>query len=266
MLDSADDTIVKCDLNNSADDTIVKRPTTPILNLTKSKSCEDLQQITSTPIRAHVSNAIFGKSNHIKNSPKHRVMQHSKMMDSKLEGIHTSLSTMDITMKHFVEKLNDINLATMKTPDALSARISEMLNNHKTKVTESLSTIEAKIKHCATGIDSLQTKANVADNLVKDLKANQVEHKITIDKMSTLIVKLVDRIESLQHCIIMNPHKIVESDADITLRPTTDNDKNLFSKSVCVEKSQIKAKANKDILSSSHLFSGKILLTLYLSS
>ncbi|VDI65809.1 Hypothetical predicted protein [Mytilus galloprovincialis] len=154
-------------------------------------------------------------------------------MDSKLGDIHTSLSTMDITMKHFVEKLNDINLATMKTPDALSAKISEMLNNHKTKVTESLSTIEAKIKHCATGIDSLQTKANVADNLVKDLKANQVEHKITIDKMSTLIVKLVDRIESLEHCIIMNPHKIEESDADITLRPTTDNDKNMFTKSVC---------------------------------
>ncbi|VDI50281.1 Hypothetical predicted protein [Mytilus galloprovincialis] len=75
--------------------------------------------------------------------------------------------------------------------------ISEMLNNHKTTVTESLSTIESKIKHCATGIDSLKTKANVADNLVKDLKANQVEHKLTIDKMSTLIVILDDRIESI---------------------------------------------------------------------
>ncbi|CAC5375984.1 unnamed protein product [Mytilus coruscus] len=177
LLDSADDTIVKCDLLDSAYDTIVKRPTTdaPILNITKSKSCEDLQQITSTPIR--VSSTIFGKLNHDENSPKHRVMQHSKMMDSKLEDIHTSLSTMDLTMKHFVEKLNDINMATMKTPDALSAKISEMLNNHKSKVTESLSTIKAKINHCATGIDALQTKANVTEGVVKDLKANQVEQK-----------------------------------------------------------------------------------------
>lgn len=54
------------------------------------------------------------------------------------------------------------------------------------------------MKHCASGIDSLQTKANIADSLLKELNQNQVEHKATVDKLTSVINNLVERVDMLE--------------------------------------------------------------------
>ena len=137
-------------------------------------------------------------------SPQQRVSQHSKSIDQKFGEIHVSLETMDMSMKNLVQKLNEINVSNMNIPEIITSNVSEMLNNHRSKITESLSTIESKLKHCATGIDALQVKANIADTLMKELKNNQMEHDNTVKKMSLLISNLVERIESLENTTLHN--------------------------------------------------------------
>jgi ribosomal protein L17 len=134
--------------------------------------------------------------NNQKLSPQQRVSQHSKSVDQKFEEIHVSLGTLDMSTKNLVEKLGEINVSNMIMPENIILKVSEMLCNHRCKITEALSTIESKLKHFATGIDALQTKANIADTHVKELKVNQVEQESTVTKM---INKLMERVESLEN-------------------------------------------------------------------
>ena len=155
-------------------------------SLTKSKGLENLK--SNTPI----------KTVKVPLTPKERVSHHSKSLDSKFDEIHTTLRTIDNNMTSFVEKLGELNMITSSIPESIMSKIKENLATDKRKVIEHLKSIESKLRHSATSLDSLQTKANGMDTQLRSIISKQEEHTDAMGSMTTLLGKFVDRVEKLE--------------------------------------------------------------------
>jgi chromosome segregation ATPase len=126
------------------------------------------------------------------------VPHHGKSLDSKFDEIHTTLRTIDNTMTSFVEKLGELNMITSSMPESIMSKIKENLATDKRKVFEHLESIESKLRHSATSLDSLQTKASGMDTQLKSIISKQEEHTDAMGSMTTLLAKFVDRVEKLE--------------------------------------------------------------------
>ncbi|CAG2231505.1 unnamed protein product [Mytilus edulis] len=96
---------------------------------------------TSTPSRKSKSSV-----NNL-STPKDRVLQHGKSIDSRFTEIHTILSTIDNSIKSFVNMLSDLKHSTDHVPNNMQSMITEIVSTNKKKIMENLVLIETKMKH-----------------------------------------------------------------------------------------------------------------------
>ena len=119
--------------------------------LSKSRSVEDIHCMSAVQSRG---NCDFFKTPKTQMTPKQRVLQHSRSMDTKLTEIHTIITTMDNNMKTFIHKLGEVQSVTADIPETVQNKITELMVNHKKKILENLANIEKKVMQCATTIDA----------------------------------------------------------------------------------------------------------------
>ena len=90
-----------------------------------------------------------------KRKPKDRVLQHSKTIETKFSEISSILSVIDHTMTTFAEKLAQLKTIKDPMPQSVQSSISSSLNAHKTEITKQWQSIDDKVKHCNSSLDSL---------------------------------------------------------------------------------------------------------------
>lgn len=127
---------------------------------------------TSTPSRKSKSSV-----NNL-STPKDHVLQHGKSIDSRLTEIHTILSTIDNSIKSFVNMLSDLRHSTDHVPNNMQSMITEIVSTNKKKIMENLVLIETKMK-----------KMDTAHNENKNLLSN----------LTTLVINLQDRVDQLEN-------------------------------------------------------------------
>ena len=132
--------------------------------MTKAKSLDDLNVPILTPTRDDQFKTLKGTKSV---APKERLQQHSKSMDSKFNELHIIFSTMDNTMLTCMEKLGELQKVTNDLPGSLQNTMKDHLTCHKKKIIENLDTLEAKVKHCSSALDSLHVKSNTIDTQLK---------------------------------------------------------------------------------------------------
>jgi FtsZ-binding cell division protein ZapB len=131
-------------------------------------------------------------------SPKEKAYQLSKTLDSKFVEMNTALTGMDSSMQSFVKKLADIHFTMENSiPESLHNSVKDALTNHKKRVLETLESLESRLKHCSTAIDSLHVKSNVLDTHLKSMSSSHSECSTKIDSMAQKIEQLCERNEYL---------------------------------------------------------------------
>ena len=134
-----------------------------------------------------------------KRTPKDRVLQHSKTIETKFSEISSILSVIDHAMKTFAEKLAKQKTIKDQMPQSVQSSISSSLKAHKTEITNQWKSIDEKVKHCNGSLDSLHVKSNILDNHVKQLIEKQTEQSTSIQSLKTLVTGLKERIEQLEN-------------------------------------------------------------------
>ncbi|CAC5377056.1 unnamed protein product [Mytilus coruscus] len=140
--DNAEETIPK-DLNDSQDKVL------------DNLHDEDDVTVASTPIKQSVVET--------KLTPKNRILQHSKTIETKFSEINSILSVINQTMKSFVEKLAQLYNIQEKVPQNIQSVITNSLNTQKNEMMSQWKSIDDKVKHCNGSLDSLHIKTNDLD-------------------------------------------------------------------------------------------------------
>ncbi|CAG2201382.1 unnamed protein product [Mytilus edulis] len=148
---------------------------------------------TSTPSRKSKSSV-----NNL-STPKDRVLQHGKSIDSRFTEIHTILSTIDNSIKSFVNMLSDLKHSTDHVPNNMQSMITEIVSTNKKKIMENLVLIETKMKHSSQSLDSLHTKSNLIDSQLKKMDTAHNESKNLLSNLTSLVINLQDRVDQLEN-------------------------------------------------------------------
>ncbi|CAG2241549.1 unnamed protein product [Mytilus edulis] len=148
---------------------------------------------TSTPSRKSKSSV-----NNL-STPKDRVLQHGKSIDSRFTEIHTILSTIDNSIKSFVNMLSDLKHSTDHVPNNMQSMITEIVSTNKKKIMENLVLIETKMKHSSQSLDSLHTKSNLIDSQLKKMDTAHNENKNLLSNLTSLVINLQDRVDQLEN-------------------------------------------------------------------
>ncbi|CAG2236765.1 unnamed protein product [Mytilus edulis] len=113
---------------------------------------------TSTPSRKSKSSV-----NNL-STPKDRVLQHGKSIDSRFTEIHTILSTIDNSIKSFVNMLSDLKHSTDHVPNDMQSMITEIVlsaeeNGHSTHENKNLlSNLTSLVINLQDRVDQLENK------------------------------------------------------------------------------------------------------------
>ena len=134
-----------------------------------------------------------------KRTPKDKVLQYNKTIEKKFSEISSILSVIDHTMKTFAEKLAQLKTIKDQMPQSVQSSISSSLNAHNTEITKQWKSIDEKVKHCNSSLDSLHLKSNILDNHVKQLIEKQTEQSTSIQSLNTLVTGLKERTEQLEN-------------------------------------------------------------------
>ncbi|CAC5388773.1 unnamed protein product [Mytilus coruscus] len=129
------------------------------------------KQFTSTPV---------SKKSTL--TPKAKVAHHQETLHSNLESIFTVLETVDTALVSIVGIVSDIKHA-VDDFDNLSSKSENQLKSFTKQIKEQLNTIESKIKHNNTSIESLHIKSNSLDKQVKDISENQIKIMEKLDNI-----------------------------------------------------------------------------------
>ncbi|CAC5425243.1 unnamed protein product [Mytilus coruscus] len=178
IIDNAEETIPK-DLNDSQDKVL------------DNLHDEDDVTVTSTPIKQSVVET--------KLTPKNRILQHSKTIETKFSEINSILSVIDQTMKSFVEKLAQLYSTQEKVPQNVQSVITNSLNTQKNEMMSQWKSIDDKVKHCNGSLDSLHIKTNVLDTQLKQVISKQTDQSASIESLSSIVTSLQDRVEELEN-------------------------------------------------------------------
>ncbi|CAC5413973.1 unnamed protein product [Mytilus coruscus] len=177
IIDNAEETIPK-DLNDSQDKVL------------DNLHDEDGVTFASTPIKQSVVET--------KLTPKNRILQHSKTIETKFSEINSILSVIDQTMKSFVEKLAQLYNIQEKVPQNVQSVITNSLNTQKNEMLSQWKSIDDKVKHCNGSLDSLHIKTNVLDTQLKQVISKQTAQSASIESLSSIVTSLQDRVEGLE--------------------------------------------------------------------
>ncbi|CAC5395571.1 unnamed protein product [Mytilus coruscus] len=178
IIDNAEETIPK-DLNDSQDKVL------------DNLHDEDDVTVTSTPIKQSVVET--------KLTPKNRILQHSKIIETKFSEINSILSVIDQTMKSFVAKLAQLYSIQEKVPQNVQSVITNSLNTQKNEMMSQWKSIDDKVKHCNGSLDSLHIKTNVLDTQLKQVISKQTDQSASIESLSSIVTSLQDLVEELEN-------------------------------------------------------------------
>ena len=229
-------------------------------SMTKAKSLEDLNVSILTPTRDDQFKTPKGTKSA---APKERLQQHSKSMDSKFNELHTIISTMDNTMLTCMEKLGELQKVTNDLPGSLQNTMKDHLICHKKKIIENLDTLEAKVKHCSSTLDSLHVKSNTIDTQLKKIEDCQKDNKSALHDISESIGKLTERVEECQkdhktvtHVMSESIDKLTERLEDVERRlrnmPTVNSTPNFDWHNETIKHVEIEKDASRGPLDDSH--------------
>ena len=195
--DTLKEKVNSLDLNNNAIGDIDLEETDPKTLLTSNDNT--LPKKPSSPIKS------VTEIPEIKMTPKDRVSQYGKTMEHKFQEIHTVLKTIDTTMLEFVNKLGDLSASKDKIPPLVNTLITETFDSLKQKILDMLSPIENKVKtldnkisHTNTCLDAIHVKANLIDSQLKQISETQKNQDENMEKISSLVSKLEDRIDEIE--------------------------------------------------------------------
>ncbi|VDH93990.1 Hypothetical predicted protein, partial [Mytilus galloprovincialis] len=155
---------------------------------------------TSTPSRKSKSSV-----NNL-STPKDRVLQHGKSIDSRFTEIHTILSTIDNSIKSFINMLSYLKHSTDHVPNNMQSMITEIVSTNKKKIMENLVLIETKMKHSSQSLDSLHTKSNLIDSQLKKMDKAHNENK-NLSNLTSLVINLQDRVDQLENKLSVPLHE-----------------------------------------------------------